>query len=264
MSKDLSRILREWEYQPDEVMVRLVDGDDGRPKLQLRVDLGLLQMELDGRPDGLRPEGFESWLDYYERQQQAHDAACPDGKPNVLGDEDCIRLWREGVQYYHRYLSFWHLRLYDRCARDTERNLRLFAFVHAHTRDERHRLQFDQWRPYVTMMHTRACATPLIDAKRFEEGLRLIEAGIEAVRDFLDEYEQGHRADECVELVSLERWRDEILASDDYAATAPPQDVVQGLRKRLEAAVAAEAFEEAARLRDEIRRRQETPAKGEE
>ena len=39
----------------------------------------------------------------------------------------------------------------------------------------------------------------------------MIEAGIEAIREFLDEYDQGHRAEECVELVSLERWREEIL-----------------------------------------------------
>jgi protein-arginine kinase activator protein McsA len=67
-----------------------------------------------------------------------------------------------------------------------------------------------------------------------------------------------------VELVSLERWRDEILTSEQYSATAQPQNVVQGLRKRLEAAVAAEAFEEAARLRDEIRRLHEGRTKKEE
>ena len=36
---------------------------------------------------------------------------------------------REGLQYYHRYLAAFHLERYDLVARDTERNLRLFAFV---------------------------------------------------------------------------------------------------------------------------------------
>jgi len=254
-------MLREWEFQPDEVLVRIIPGDDGRTKLQLRVDLGVLQMEMDGRPDGLRPEGFESWLEYYEQKQREHDETHPDAAAYQLGDEDCLRLWREAVQYYHRYLSFWHLELYDLCARDTARNLRLFNFVRAHTSDERQKVLFDQWRPYVLMMHARATATPLLQQRLFDEGLRAIEAGIEAIREFLDEYDQGHRAEECVELVSLENWRAEILSREQRAAARRPKSAAELLRRQLEAAVAAEQFEEAARLRDQIRNlsQQESP-----
>lgn len=257
MTNDLSRILSEWPFRPDDVLVRIIPGEDGRGKIQLRVDLGILQMEMDGRPDGHRPEGCESWLEFYERRQQAHDDTHPDAAPFLLTEEDCIRLWREAVQYYHRYLSFWHLELYELCARDTARNLRLFAFVRAHARDDRHKLQFDQWRPYALMMHSRAVATPLLEQQLYDEGLRVIEAGIEAIREFLDEYDQSHRADECVELVSLERWRDEILAREERAAAARPKTALELLRQQLEIAVAREEFEEAARLRDEIRKRRE-------
>jgi hypothetical protein len=254
MPKDISNLLNEWMYKPDEVMVRIVPGDDGRGKIQLRVDLGLLQMEMDGRPDGARPEGYESYLEYYERKQRLYDEAHPDGPPFKLTPEDCANLWRESVQYYHRYLSFWHLDLFELCARDTQRNLRLFAFIRAHTDDDRLKLQFDQWRPYVQMMHTRAVATSLLSQRAFAEGLRVIEAGIEAIRDFLDEYNQSHRAEECVELVSLERWRDEILSREEQAAAARPKSKINLLRRKLDEAVAGEEFEEAARLRDEIKR----------
>src|SRR3989304_427832 len=193
MSKDISNLLSEWKYEPDEVIVRIVPGNDGRSKIQLRVDLGILQMEMDGRPDGVCPEDCESWLDCYEQKQRTHDEGHPDAPPFTLKPEDCAQLWREGVQYYHRYLSFWHLDLYELCARDTQRNLRLFAFVCAHAGDDRIKLQFDQWRPYVQMMHTRAVATPLLAQKAFAEGLRVIEAGIEAIRDFLDQYNQIDR-----------------------------------------------------------------------
>ena len=158
------------------------------------------------------------------------------------------------MQYYHRYLSFWHLDLYELCARDTARNLRLFAFVRAHASEDRHKLQFDQWRPYVLMMHARAVATPLVQQRLYEEGLRAIEAGIEAIREFLDEYDQSHRAEECVELVSLERWRDEILARKSGRPPPGRRRAMQILRQKLEAAIAAEEFEEAARLRDQIRK----------
>jgi hypothetical protein len=254
MSDDLSRILSEWRFDPNAVLVRTVPGDDGRGKIQLRVDLGILQMEMEGRPDGMRPEGFESWLEYYEHQQQAHDEAHLDSLPFLLEEEACIRLWREGMQYYHRYLSFWHLELYELCARDTARNLRLFRFLRTHAADDRHKLQFDQWRPYVLMMHTRAVATPLLQQQLHEDGLRLIDAGIEGIREFLDEYDQSNRAEECVELISLEKWREEVLGKEERAAAARPQSTVEMLRRQMEAAVAAEEFEQAARLRDQIRR----------
>ncbi len=138
--------------------------------------------------------------------------------------------------------------------RDTARNLRLFAFVRTHVQDDRHKLQFDQWRPYVLMMHTRAVATPLLQQRLYEQGLPAIEAGIEGIREFLDEYDQSDRAEECVELVSLERWREEILNQEERAAAARPKSTIQILRRQLEAAIAAEEFEEAARLRDQIRK----------
>ena len=149
MSNDLSQILSQWRFHPDQMRVRVIVGDDGQRRIQLRVDLGILQMEMDGRPDGLRPKQCESWLDYYEQQNRLHEQTQPDSAPFLLAEKDCVRLLREGVQYYHRYLSFWHLKMYELCVRDTDRNLRLFAFVRAHTRDQRHAMQFDQWRPYV-------------------------------------------------------------------------------------------------------------------
>jgi len=252
MSKDIGHILRDWEFEPEDVCVRIVTGDDGRQKIQMRVELGVLQMEFDGRPDGLRPEERESWLDYYDEQRRQHDAAASDDTAWTLGEEDLARLWREGVQYYHRYLSFWHLKRYDLCARDTARNLRLFALVRNHARDDRHKLQFDQWRPYVLMMHARAVATPQVESKQYDSALTVIEAGIDGIRDFLDEYGQSERAAECVELINLERWAEEVR--EEIAAQASPEEkALADLKRQLADAIAREEFEEAARLRDAIR-----------
>jgi excinuclease UvrABC nuclease subunit len=94
----------------------------------------------------------------------------------------------------------------------------------------------------------------LIQCRQFAEGLRVIESGIDSIRDFLDEYQQSERAEQCAELLSLEHWRDEIIAQEQEAAAARPQTATEVLRRKLEEAIAAEEFEEAARLRDEIRR----------
>ena len=54
MSKDISPILDGWAHDPEELQVRIIAGIDGRDKIQMRIDLGVVQVELEGRPDGLR------------------------------------------------------------------------------------------------------------------------------------------------------------------------------------------------------------------
>src|SRR5437868_13333022 len=66
MSLDLNTILKDWPHENRTIKVRKILGLDGRQKLQLRIDLGVLQMELTGRPDGLRPHGCESLLTYHQ------------------------------------------------------------------------------------------------------------------------------------------------------------------------------------------------------
>lgn len=251
--KDISRVLAEWDYDPDAVTVRLVEGYDGKPKIQMRVDLGLIQMELNGRPDGTRPAGCESWLEYYRQRKLAHDELNPQA-PFVLDEEACERLWREAVQYYHRYLSCWHLELFDEVIRDTKRNLELFAFIRQYADDEQNRLQFDQWRPYVIMMNTRAVATPLLNRRKLKKALRVVEAGIDAIQVFLEDYDQTDRASELAELGNLKQWREEIADELASRERARPKTVVEQLEEQLQLAVQSEHFERAAELRDEIRR----------
>ncbi len=259
-------MLREWQFDPETITVREIDGDDGRRKIQLRLDLGVLQMEIDGRPDGERIHGEASWLDYFRSAQVAHDAANPDAARFLLDSEDCAQLLREGVQYYHRYVSFWHLEKYELCARDTRRNLQLFAFVREHARYDRDKIQFDQWRPYVTMMHARAVATPLVELEQYEAAIGAIDAGIRGIEEFLEEYGQADKAGQLGELVFLNRWRKELakqLANDDEVADEDVEDdPVDKLTKKLDAAIAEERYEEAASLRDELRRLEEPPPPG--
>lgn len=250
-------MLSGWDYDPDRVSVRIVKGDDGKEKIQLRLDLGMLQMEFDGRPDGRKVEGCNSWLEYYQRKQKEHDSKNPDAAPFRLESEDCVRLLREGVQYYHRYISFWHLERYELCARDTNRNLRLFGFVRDHARHHRDKLQFEQWRPYVTMMHARAVATPLVELEDYRAAVGAIDAGIDAIRRFLAEYDQTQNAESCAELSHLLKWREELSTKTSTRFPEHPGDRLAKLRRQLDEAVTEERFEDAAHLRDQIREEME-------
>jgi UvrB/uvrC motif len=263
VSLDISSLLEDWPYRPDRISVRVIDGQDGRRKIQLRLDLGLFQMEFDGRPDGRSIHDCDSWLDYHQKRQREHDIAHPDSAPYLLEPEDCAELLREGGQYYHRYLCFWHLGQYELCARDTERNLRLFAFVRDHARTDNDKIQFDKWRPYVTMMHARAVATPLVQLEQWEAAVNVLEAGIRGIERFLADYDKQDQAAQLGELTFLQRWKEEILSTRAQPEGEPPKpsaasegdkpDPAVELQQELRSAVAEERFEDAARIRDELR-----------
>ena len=247
VSKDITPILAGWDHDPDELPVRIIPGDDGRDKLQTRVELGLLQMELHGRPDGRRPYDCESLLEYHE------DRAGRAGGPYELDHAACVELMREGVQYYHRYVALFQLQRYDLVARDTERNLRLFAFVVRHATDERDKVQFDQFRPYVTMMRARALGLAALAKGDHRGALARIDEGVASIRAFLREYDQAENEDRCQELGVLLRWRRQV----ERERTRGP---IERLEEQLDLAVAREEFEEAARIRDQIRRLRQAPA----
>jgi hypothetical protein len=203
VSKDIGPILAGWEHDPEEMQVRIIPGIDGQEKLQMRIDLGLLQMEISGRPDGKTPQGGESLLDVLEGQARKMAA---EGEDFSLTPPQCAALMREGVQYYHRYIALFHLERYDLVARDTARNLRLFAFVVRHASRPRDRIQFDQYRPYVTMMHARALGLEALERGAHREALEFIDEGIAGIRSFLRDYEHEEGEGDCQELSFLLGW----------------------------------------------------------
>ncbi len=60
----LDDILSEWAFDPTTLNARLIKGKDGRDVIQMRVDMGILQLETTGRPDGNPYQEHETVLDY--------------------------------------------------------------------------------------------------------------------------------------------------------------------------------------------------------
>src|SRR6059058_4883116 len=184
MSLDLNSILKDWPHENGSIKVRKVAGLDGREKLQLRVDLGVLQMELTGRPDGRRPHNCESLLEYYQKRAARAEGR---GESYELTPEQCNELQQEGIQYYHRYLSLFQINDFAGVIRDTQRNLDLFEFVSDHTEREELAWSFQQFRPYVLMMNTRAKASILLGEGKFGDAMREIERGRDAIQEFFQQ-----------------------------------------------------------------------------
>ena len=121
-SPDLRKILKAWPYDPEHD-ARIVRGDDDRELLQVRTPLGLEQYELDDRPDGLRPHGMESALDY--QTHRLNQAKFSGREADFeLSPQECSELFHEGTLYYFRYVRLFQLKDWARTIRDTARNLR--------------------------------------------------------------------------------------------------------------------------------------------
>ena len=246
MNHDISVLLRGWDYNANEVTVRKIIGVDGSEKIQMRLDLGLLQMETIGRPDGLHPHGYESLLEYHSAQRQSHEDVHGDDDDFSLTGDECSELKQEAMQYYYRYLSLFHLGDYAGVIRDTQRNLDAFDLVREHAEDDNERTSLEQFRPYVLMMNTRAKACLLLEDQEFDRALDKIEAGISRIREFFHEVERPDLADNCREIAFLSDWSERIRSNRPLS----PQEK---LKQELQLAVEAEDYERAAKLRDEIK-----------
>ncbi|HEX8833964.1 MAG TPA: UvrB/UvrC motif-containing protein [Abditibacteriaceae bacterium] len=245
MSKDIAILLNGWEYNANEVTVRKILGADGREKIQMRLDLGVLQMELEGRPDGKRPHGRECLLEYYTDRHKRYEDTHP-GETFELSSEDCSDLKQEAMQYYYRYLSLFHLGDYFGVIRDTQRNLRAFDLIRDHAVEENDRMSLEQFRPYVLMMNTRARACISLEERDFDLALDQIEAGVERITEFFREIDREELLENCREITFLEDWSDRIRNNR-------PLSPEEKLRRELRMAVEAEDYERAAQLRDEIK-----------
>ena len=245
-SKDITPVLRGWDYEPGTINVRKVSGIDGSPKLQMRQDLGLLQMEMTGRPDGRRPHGYESLLEYFETQLAEHRRRHKGSEEGFhLSRNQCQSLRDEAMMYYWRYLSLFVLEDFTGVVRDTARNLRVLDLCGKFAVDEQDQLVLEQYRPYIIMMNTRAQASIESGEKRFADALRTIDAGLASIKEFFDRFAQDENYAEANEVRVLKRLAREIRKK-------LPVNPLERLERKLEKAVRDERYEEAARLRDRI------------
>lgn len=243
MSSDLNDLLRDWPHEPGQIKVRRILGSDGKEKIQLRIDLGVIQMETTGRPDGERPHGCESLLAHHlalaEEKEAAHETY-------LLSPEDIGELQQEGIQYYHRYISLFQLNDFPGVIRDTQRNIDLFNFVSQHGGADENAHSLEQFRPYVLMMNTRARASIELERGDFAAALRQIERGREKIVELFTGADNAEMVERSPEIAFLDEWMEEIRARQ-------PLTKLEKMQREMEAAIANEAYERAAELRDAIR-----------
>ena len=247
MDFDISNLLEQWEYQPGQVVVRRFKGKDGQEKIQLRVDLGLLQMNAEGRPDGKRPFGYTSLFEHFQARLYKHVAGHEGSDEGFkLTAEDCAKLQLEALQYHHRYICLLQLEDYAGVIRDAERNLAVFDFVQKHAEAEELAWALRQFQPQLIMILTRARGAQAMQAEDYTLALRLVAEGLEQIRAFYREAAGPEAAEQSPEVASLEEWVEEIRAKR-------PLSRRERLEQALEEAVKKEDYERAAKVRDELK-----------
>jgi hypothetical protein len=236
---DLRELLSAWPYDADE-NVRLDHGSDGREIMQVRLPLGIEQFEIDGRPDGLRSHGYESAFDYQLSRQSASNEVF------FMSSGDCSEVFAESMLYYYRYVNLFKLKDWARTIRDTERNLKLFDFVHRHAQNVEDQVYLEQWRPYVMRMCACARAMGELESGQFDAALKIIgEASIE-IQTLPENEETVYAFERERSLTALKTLARQIEKSK-------PVSKLDQLEKQLRKAIAIQEFEKAAVLRDQIR-----------
>ncbi len=237
---NIDRLLREWPYDPNGISVRKKKGTDGRDVLQMRLDLGLLQLEVKGRPDGTRPHGSETFYDYLVQR------TLEDGNEYTMTEEECDEADREFVQFYHRRICWLALRDFSLAMADAQHTLKLMDFCREHSPDEQWTMSHEQYRPFVMFHRTQAAALAALGDKGAEAAVEELNKGLDEIKQVFVDYEAEEEFDDD-ELVSrLMELRESLRQHFHVGRT---------LHEQLADAVASEKYELAAQIRDELNRR---------
>lgn len=243
MSRDFDALLRDWEFKPGMVQARLVRTRSGREVIQVRVDLGMLQIETEGRPDGQTPNGFPTYFDYLKSLAEKADRA---GREFTLSDEQSEEADREFTQFYHRRIAWLTLRSFEKAMADADHTLAFMDFVRDHAPNDEYRLAHEQYRGFVLFHRTQAAAAQAVEGDDPEAAVDAILTGMRQIKSFFAEHDLEEQAEDDGMIRQLKKLEQSLREMHGIEET---------LREQLDKAIANEEYERAARLRDALRQK---------
>ena len=245
MNQDIDDAQQGWEAKPGTLQARLIEARDGRQVLQLRIDLGIMQIEISDRPDGTRPHGFPTYFDYLRQQARVAKRA---GHEFTLSEEQCEEADREFVQYYHRRVGWLTLHSYARAIADADHTLAFMDFIRDHSPNDEYTQAHEQNRGFVVFHRTQAAAALAIEQENPE-------AAIDAIHDGLDKLSAFFASFDATEQMEADPMVEQLRKMDRSLRELHKIDAT--LQEQPQEAVAKEQYEAAAKLRDALRRRKQ-------
>ncbi|MDG2030138.1 MAG: hypothetical protein P8J45_03945 [Phycisphaerales bacterium] len=236
----LTDLLRSWPHKPGQINARTVECPDGRVVLQVRVELGILQMETNGRPDGARPEQRETVFEL------ARSRIAEGSETARLDAATCVALRDEAALFSYRSVVFSVLDDHAGVLRDTERNLLVAEFVLVNAEQPEDRSLAASTLPQLLMMRARARSTIAARSGELKLARAALDEGLVEIEAAYME-RGGRPAFEASQEARV------LLGMREMLVPQLPSSQRQELRDRLKDALAVENFELAAILRNELR-----------
>lgn len=233
LEDDISPILGRWEFSDGIPRVRFLDGIGENRRIQIRLEAGIMQFELQGRPDGKHPEGAESWLEFWTASTEK------------LVQNECEILRGEILLYHQRAAAFLMLEDFASVVRDCDRNLFAIDFVWSRATRGADLQPFDAIRIATVLLRTRAEASMCIRIRDTQGALAAIDRGLANLHGGAG---SSHRLseDDSSEASTLRAMRDALVPK-------LPSSQRVDLESRLKHALRMENYELAAILRNELR-----------
>lgn len=208
---DIGDILGSWGYQPNFLTIRKIMGDDGEEKLQIRISLGILQMETENRPDGRTPHDAKSLLEYYNSLMEEFREQNGTAESFTLTKRDMRELDDELMQYYHRRICFFALGDYRHAKSDAEHNLQLMDIIKEHCKDQNYTESHEQFRPFVVMERARAIALKNMASEDYADAMKHVNDAMDTIERFYEERSaSAEEIQNSRELATLRQWRNRI------------------------------------------------------
>ncbi|MBM3458337.1 MAG: hypothetical protein FJX77_07375 [Armatimonadetes bacterium] len=248
MRDDIAHILADWPYDDDlSLQVRRIEGRGGVTRIQIRIDLGMLQMNLTGRPDGTRPFGAESLLEHYRADAERYRNIHGWYEGYELDSEACAALRQESLQYYHRRISLMALQEYSRAAGDADHNLEILDLLKAFARHREDWLVSEQYRPFILGHRVQALALRHLSREDVRAALLEVEEGLRRIREVYADQDRLEDYDNSSEVQALQDLRRKVEARYQISHR-------QRLEMMLDEALRREEPDLAAELRAQLRR----------
>ena len=243
MNDDITHILFSWDYDPENTF-RVIKANDGREVLQVRQPVGIEQYELEGRPDRMRPDGMECYLDVYTNKIKQFKKVHHTDDGFVLKHDDIIVLQNEAIIYYYRYLILFQMGDFDRTVKDTTHNLQTCDLVEKYADSETDKKEILQYRPYILRINAISKAMISLNRQLKSVAAQILQSAIELIQNMPNIETPAFKFEKLRSLHSLKATLNQIVGTD-----VTPLDT---LKTELSKVVEAENYERAAEIRDQI------------
>lgn len=230
---DITPILARWEFAQGAPQLRFLVGIGDIVRIQIRLEAGILQFEVTGRPDGSRPHECESWFEHWSNRGER------------VPWEGCSALLSEVALYHQRAVAFMLLDDFAACAADCARNIAAVAFVQRRAAEGVDTEACPSLHVAAVLLRTRAEASACVRQRDTQGALAAIDRGLAALNPPVGNDAQRHES-QSPESALLRSMRDALVPK-------LPSSQRVDLENRLKSALRLENYELAVILRNELR-----------